>query len=124
MVCFSDKNGLIFKRDGFDYSCEDIDNYYFSWEQDGLNEIKSEQNKVFPNPFKDKISLKLDISSSETEVSINIYSHNGILLRKFVITEQGQFVKTFNLSDLKSGLYLISINGSQGKSLFYRIIKE
>lgn len=122
IVCFSDKNGLIYKRDGFDYPCENIDNYFESWS--GLNELKKEVNVVFPNPFKNSIAIKVDIALTATDATLNLYSTDGLLIKQLPITGRGQFTQTFDLSDLNKGIYVGIIMSTLEKKNYFKIIKE
>jgi hypothetical protein len=122
IVCFSDKNGLIYKRDGFDYPCEDIGNYFESWS--GLNEIKKEENVVFPNPFKNSIAFKVDIALTAADATLNLYSTVGLLIKQLPITGRGQFTQTFDLSDLNKGIYFAIIMSNLEKTNYFKIIKE
>ena len=122
LVCFSDKNGLIYKHEGFNYPCDDLDNYKESWS--GINELKEAETSVFPNPFKNNISFKVNIALHVTDASLNLYSTDGLLVKKITISERGQFTKTFDLTELNGGIYIAVIKSNHEKTKYFRIIKK
>lgn len=122
IVCFSDKNGLIYRRDGFDYPCESIDKYIDLW--NGLNEKKNEEIIVFPNPFKNSITFNIDISLTATDASLNLFSTDGLLIKQLPITGRGQFIQTFNLTDLNKGIYFAIIMSNNQNISYLKIIKK
>ena len=56
--------------------------------------------KVFPNPATDKLKILF----SEPIKSINLYSVNGLFIKKKIVNGY------INISDLAKGLYFLSIN--------------
>lgn len=122
IVCFSDKNGLIYKRDGFEYPCENIDNYIDLWS--GLSEEKNENNRVYPNPFTSHILLTLEIAPATTHATFNLYSTDGRLIRQVPVTERGQVTHTVDLSDLPPGLYLARLQCDHEITHSFKISKK
>jgi hypothetical protein len=72
-------------------------------------EIKSESDKlnVYPNPFTNEISVVLT-NSLNKDAKINIYDVFGRLVSSDIIKED-QKQKSFNLTELDSGIYIIQI---------------
>lgn len=66
-------------------------------------------NAVYPNPASDNITLSINNNSS-TEAVIQIIDFNGrIVSTRKVTIQDGLTVKTFNVSDLTSGFYVLRI---------------
>ncbi len=82
---------------------------------DGINKIKT---KIFPNPF----SSYLKIESFSSLDVINIYNMQGqkVLQLQDIATK----IVSMDLSGLESGLYLMQVQGQNGKPDIYKIIKE
>jgi len=77
--------------------------------------IKVKDLLVVPNPVKNICDVTL-FSQCSAGSLIEIYSYNGILIHrteKYLNT--GKNVLTFDLSDLKAGIYLLRICNSSGK---------
>lgn len=78
-----------------------------------------------PNPFKDMISIHffLELDGS---VEINIYDTNGLFIKQLMsnsLMKHGEHSYTFNLSDLKQGIYLLILKTSNGKFSSFKIEK-
>jgi len=77
-----------------------------------IRNITSENIKIHPNPCHDF----LQIDSASTIKQVDIYSLTGNLL-------QTTFVTKMNVTDLKSGLYLVKVLSTEG-TYFQKIIKS
>ncbi|GEM_PF-4509617 len=122
IACFSDKYGVVYKQEGLDYPCENLNNYYVSWE--GLQNLKTDIIRISPNPFISTISLALDIPSSISDVSFNLSSSDGLLVKKIPISGKGKLSITIDVSNLPKAVYFgIILFGNEIKS-FSKLIKE
>lgn len=75
--------------------------------------IENDELIFYPNPFKDLIKIK---TKENIKYSFQIFDLNGSLVKS------GNFINnSANLSSLKSGVYLMTINNS---SKAFRIIKK
>lgn len=86
------------------------------WKEDpvGIEEIKQVSSIVYPNPFKDKVSVK----SSKMITFIRLWDLTGkLLLSKENSTE-------ISTETLPSGVYMISIETVDGKIETQRLIKN
>ncbi len=84
-----------------------------------LNEISSNEVKLYPNPINDILYLS-NLNSFE-KFSIRIYDMKGqLILKKFLETE-----RILDLSHLSSGVYLLSLIDSSNKIILnQKIIKK
>lgn len=79
---------------------------------------KNSSVSCYPNPANDKVLIKYSLDHSEN-ISINIYSVDG----KLVLTEnkglqaKGDHSSEINITDLNTGIYFISVNGSKLQKL-------
>ncbi|MFA9214009.1 MAG: T9SS type A sorting domain-containing protein [Candidatus Methylacidiphilales bacterium] len=82
--------------------------------------VNSQKNniQVYPNPFKNKVSVNGGNQQIET---VEIYSISGNLIKKQNITGNGQEIE---LSELKSGIYFLKINTPENESTFIKICKS
>jgi len=70
-----------------------------------INEIDSKEYKVYPNPVKDFINIEL--TDNYAEISIDVFN---ILGQKIKVFENLNSTENIDLSDLKTGIYLLRIN--------------
>lgn len=93
----------------------------------GLESISVAQNKmiVFPNPFSDKIEIKLT-SENTSEVSLSIYDVSGRLISEYNWEKisHGSDTKTLDLHYLNSGIYIVGIRELNNKTHTVKIIKQ
>lgn len=80
-----------------------------------LSANESIQNRAIQieNPVKDK----LVVTSKEKISTIEIYSSNGILVKKLI-------AESSDVSNLTSGIYVLKINFQNGKNKTFKIIKK
>lgn len=81
----------------------------------GIEELNPLNFTIYPNPFEDVIHI--EPSENNSIGLLNIYNHQGQLVKKF------NGVQSINLGDLENGIYLIQVF-SKGKSLSKTIIKR
>ena len=74
--------------------------------------------EVFPNPFKNSITISLP---NNTKGTIRIFSITGILKRKIIIKEEQEIIE--DITDLSCGIYLLQIQTSNYRETI-RLIKE
>lgn len=112
VYCFYAHNDLVWTTNSDDFECELILS---------VDDSKAEYSiEAWPNPFMDNINLAL--TGNITKGDITITSATGRLVKQQGIASL-QGVKTLNLSDLESGIYLLSIIDSKGARSTKRIIK-
>ncbi len=85
--------------------------------------VSDDQFIVFPNPAQNLINAKIYDSLYGT-IRINLYDVNG----RIVMSDQseksvGSFEKSFNISTLASGMYLIQANIANRKTMITKFIK-
>lgn len=74
--------------------------------------IQDDNTTVFPNPLKDRISVKMDISGNPNSININLFGINGELIDNIY---SSNFVKSgintfsFDASGLVKGTYLVKV---------------
>lgn len=81
----------------------------------GMEEFSIEANSVFPNPSSEKITLVIN-SVNKTDVSIELYSIQGSLVKSFPATELsgGKNTLDFDLGGLENGQYILNARNSDG----------
>ena len=72
---------------------------------------------MFPNPAKDVISIKTDVSL----ISADVYNQLG--QRVMQINTQALINKTININNLNNGIYFLKIN-AEDKQQTIKFIKE
>ncbi len=78
------------------------------------------QISVFPNPTKDNVTL--NIGKEDKLISYTIFENSGFMVKKGKFTTQSN-EETINISDLRKGIYLISIE-TEKTSFKEKIIRE
>ena len=63
---------------------------------------------TYPNPVQDQLQVTFPKTWEQKEVTIEIYSNNGQVVRRQVSRVASQ-TESVRLSDLKSGLYTIKV---------------
>ena len=71
----------------------------------GENEVAD--IKVFPNPAKDKLIVEIPFDNAK----VKIISSTGAIVKEFVLNRNDN---TINISDLVSGLYILSVEDEKG----------
>ncbi len=107
----------------------DITNQYYQqfayrFEQNGgklvlaATKIEIENLKIYPNPTTNRIS----VSSNESIQSISLYSIQGTLIQQ--INPESGGTREFDLSDQKSGIYILKVIAKNNKVNTYKIVKK
>lgn len=79
------------------------------------NDIDKKENKISPNPFKDKVI----IANPESVKSISVSDISGRKLKTI-----NQVSKETNLADLKKGIYILTVQNKDGSQSQTKLIKE
>lgn len=80
--------------------------------------------EVFPNPFAERITVKLKETKLKEINRIELLDHQGRLLRIVYSDEDSnENDLSFILSNLSNGTYALRIISSNGQSTFHQIIK-
>lgn len=82
-------------------------------------------NMIYPNPVKDFININYNLSE-ESQVNVSLYNTSGQLIKTLLTDykmEQKYLSKQFNLGDLQSGIYLLSVTDGEN-SYCEKIYKE
>lgn len=111
----TDITGINFVHDNYSGSAY-IDNLKINDEVMAVNEVRKANIQLYPNPVKDV--LKLNLPNGEKAVSIEVYNTVGQKVAEFKNTDQ------VNLSQLKSGNYIINLKNNEGKNYSSKIIKQ
>jgi Zn-dependent metalloprotease len=97
-------------------------------DQTAGNDLRVEDVKLraFPNPFKDQITVEIELQYNSDEASIRIFDLAGRNVENPVTRSlnAGKNLLEINTSGLPSGVYLLNITLQNGKSLQQRIIKQ
>ena len=84
-----------------------------------LNEMGTDQVKIYPNPFDDYITVAFDKSEQRT---ISIMDESGRVLNNYQVLESDNI--QINLSDLIHGVYFMKITFENGTSEVKRIVRN
>jgi len=101
-----------------------IQQFAYRFEHNGGDLVVSAQlvqmadTRVFPNPS----TGMLKVQSSTSLISAELYNLSGIKIREWQIASEYEY--TINLSSQLSGMYLLKVNGENGASNSYKIVKQ
>jgi hypothetical protein len=92
--------------------------------QNSLNSIGedlvSELNaKIYPNPFKDYVTLEIDKEISDGKVQLTIYDLSG---KEIIVNTLESQTSTINTSTISSGFYTMILSHKKGRKMF-KLIK-
>ena len=107
--------GINFVHDNFGGSAY-IDNLKINDEVLAVDDVTKGEIKLYPNPVKD--ILKMNLPNGEKAATIYVHNAVGQKVADFKNTEE------INLSQLKSGVYIINIKNFDGKTYSSKIIKK
>ncbi|GAA4233311.1 hypothetical protein GCM10022291_09990 [Postechiella marina] len=82
----------------------------------GIDDNLFKTTKLFPNPFKNELTIKLN--DNIAILKVEIYNKLGQ-----TVFSNPENIKTLNLSNLKSGIYILNLETDIGKASF-KIIKK
>lgn len=107
--------GINFVHDNFGGSAY-IDNLKINNEVLAVNDATKGHIKLYPNPVKD--ILKLNLPNGEKVSTIEVYNTVGQKVSEFRNADE------INLNQLKSGIYIINLKNTAGKTYSSKIIKQ
>lgn len=84
------------------------------WKRNLLETVKKRHplyTRIYPNPASDNITIETPVNYEPVTDIVNIYTMEGTLLRSFSMNTA---VQTYNVSDLKPGVYLVKRSGEGG----------
>jgi hypothetical protein len=114
-LCFHQSESLIYQSKEYKNCFYDI--------VDGNDQSKAlSKTKVYPNPVSDRLFIAIN-QPAKGDLSIEIYSMKGELIRKECF-DSGLNRYQIDLSDLKSGPFLLRMIAASGKYLEEVIIKK
>ncbi|WP_431132649.1 T9SS type A sorting domain-containing protein [Psychroserpens mesophilus] len=87
-----------------------------------INEFSSDSFAIFPNPNNGEFTIKLN-SNSGSDIKVDVLDIRGRRIFNNVYTNTGDFNETVNLSNVQSGMYLVTVNDGNNK-VTKRIIVE
>lgn len=93
------------------YPLEDMDRFTYESQSSGIKDLQTEK-KTFQIEGESLIFPSLKANSS-----VALYSLNGTLILKKTIKEAGEY--SFPLSNLMTGVYMVSVNG-----ITYKVMKR
>lgn len=97
---------------------ETVYSHFETGEEVGLSEIFENQFTITPNPTNGIVMLEADRDGKKV---VEVYDFNGKLASKFTTTEN-HF--SFDIRDLRKGLYLVKVNFDNGQTGTSKIILE
>ena len=77
---------------------------------------------VYPNPFRDQITIQYLNSENLQQTTYQITSQSGLMIRKGIL-QLTKNSKKLNLSSLNSGLYILTIKTTT-KQISFKLLKE
>lgn len=109
-------NQLVLKNPGTPANSLSIDNLSYELKTLGTSEVAEKVNlKVYPNPFSDIIN----VSDIEKVKSMTVIDFSGRVLKVI-----NTINTSINLSDLKSGIYILNVEYKDGNTSSHKIIKK
>lgn len=91
----------------------------FNTPNDSLKPYFPNGFKVYPNPTNTNLNVEGELPEGITEAQMTLFNINGQALKKEYYHGQP---KAINVSDVKSGMYLLEIKYSEKKRGTYKII--
>ncbi len=85
-----------------------------------------ENLRVFPNPVKDQLNIKFELKENRT-MSFAVHELTGAKIKDLSVNQKSSFGTnsfSFDVSQLKTGMYLLVASSSAGENAVQRIIKE
>ena len=81
---------------------------------------------VFPNPFRENLSLRVDLPASESSARIILYDARGRSLQQWERRQlsQGEYEETLSIQHWPAGLYWIAFEGQRHGRAVRRIVKK
>ncbi|MCS7074560.1 MAG: T9SS type A sorting domain-containing protein, partial [Bacteroidia bacterium] len=76
-------------------------------------ELQVGKFSLYPNPASDAVTLEVEFGKP-TDATIELWEIRGTKVRSWEITKEQTYRKTFSVSDLSSGVYLLKVNTSNG----------
>ncbi|WP_179339849.1 PKD domain-containing protein [Winogradskyella ludwigii] len=99
-----------------DENCDGVDGYLLSITDIDVNDIN-----IFPNPFKDHVTLNVPTILLGTELSINIYDLKGRLVYKNTKTSASNEITIGNLEVLERATYFLEL---YNEDLGFKVVKK
>jgi hypothetical protein len=90
--------------------------YYFNASPSSTNEVEVEKITMFPNPTDGEFSIK----AGNAVKKIVVYNLTGRTVREFETSGK----RTFDVSDLPRGNYLVRMLGKDGTSIVTRLLQK
>ena len=86
--------------------------------------MEADKLNVFPSPASDYVSLQLELESSADEVSVGILDIMGKLVQTRTLNNVQNETTQFDVSDLSSGTYFMSVITPEGfRSVKFTVAK-
>lgn len=85
-----------------------------------VEKMAQSQISVFPNPTKDNVTL--NIEKEDKLVAYSIFDNSGLMVKKGEFKSKSN-EETINISDLRKGIYLISVE-TENNTFREKVIKE
>ncbi|TVR75880.1 MAG: T9SS C-terminal target domain-containing protein [Chitinophagaceae bacterium] len=78
--------------------------------EETLQQKQSFQLDIFPNPANDRIVVKASSGEQMGKIKIQLINLNGaVILSEELFSENNAFMKTFNISHLPRGTYIMNL---------------
>jgi photosystem II stability/assembly factor-like uncharacterized protein len=84
------------------------------WKRNLLETVKKRHSlytRIYPNPASDNITIETPVNYEPVTDIVNIYTMEGTLMKSFSMNTA---VQTYNVSDLKPGVYMVKRSGEEG----------
>jgi uncharacterized delta-60 repeat protein len=110
-------------HDGTGYDCS-VARYHSGVSTLSTRELViNESNNVYPNPFQDYLSVKLEESNGVSFRLVSLEGKTVQLFSQFEFDNDGEIRLNIN-SELRSGIYFLEITGMTGERKYTRVIKN
>ncbi len=112
-IAFSSSDKLIpaNARVGSELFLDDLEIIY---ESDGVEDLSSDANLVYPNPSSDEIRFKLS-QFLNSSIEIKIYNAKGQIVKQYTSSLASMEGKSMDISELESGMYFYQLISADRK---------
>lgn len=105
--------------DRYDFECTSMNDLLDSLAS--MNELTTFQNLIYPNPGSKELNVKLDNRFGNSGV-IQLYDAFGRLIHEVAITHKANY--TLDIQNLKSGIYFVYLNNTNGLTETHKWIEQ
>ncbi len=107
------------------WNASSVDYYFYQSAPTSIDEVSNKEISVVisPNPATTDVFINGRISPSVYEINLKIIDKLGrVVSQGLIVTQNGLFSKTIDVSKFKSGIYFFTFNYNQNRILTQKVI--